>query len=232
MLDVDVKYYKITYEQQNRIAYVPIQLGATIDQRTAQGEAVAIFNKISPYIEADTNKSKLKQEVKFAFLDLNNQTKEVNSQAQANLTYVYLYRNDINNIPFIGTDLSNPNIKFTYTTENSSTTGRGSGRPKLLSASITYFPIAENSTTAQIAYPIKTITDAYQDVVNGKAFVLSPINTQLQYQISRAYLAYLEPKEFAPYAIPVWVFEGDSLENTKLVFRAITPAVARGYIEE
>lgn len=232
VLDIGIEYYNVNYELQNRIAYVPIEQNATISESTAKSSAQTIFNSIAKVLEVNLSESNLTHDVAYSFLNLDNSATRVSSQAQANLTTIYLYRNPISTIPFIDNSLTNPNIQFTYTQERATVTGGSSGRARLLSSQIKYWTLDNTSVTSVKSYPIKSIAEAYQDITNGTGFVLSPVDQQSIYQITRAYLAYFNPENYAPYVIPIWVFEGDTLSNTSEVFRAITPAVARGYIEE
>jgi len=45
----------------------------------------------------------------------------------------------------------------------------------------------------------------------------------------KVYMAYFEPEILAKTIQPVWVFEGDKLNDSTFLFRAIVPAVADGY---
>lgn len=231
-LDVDINYYHLTFELANRIAYVPIQQGATIPENTASETAKATLSALSAFLGIPPVERNLRSEVKFAFLNLNNQTEEVRSVSQANLTTVYLFRSNFSDIPFVNENNLQPNISFTYTQERAAVTGAASGRPKLLSASVTYWPIDQNSISTPSVYPIRPVAQAYQDIIAGNGYITTPINQAFTYQINSAYLAYFEPKARYDYVVPVWVFEGNSLENATQLFRVFIPAIATGYIEE
>lgn len=73
-----------------------------------------------------------------------------------------------------------------------------------LSINYTYYPI-DLSTFA--TYPTKTAETAFEDLKNGKAVtILEP--TKPNVSITSIYLAYFLSKNYSPYLIPIFVFEG------------------------
>jgi hypothetical protein len=68
-------------------------------------------------------------------------------------------------------------------------------------------PIFDNTDTA--TYYIKTPTDAFDELKNGKAYIASYAGSKTTVVINNIYLAYYLGEEKQEYLMPVIVFEGD-----------------------
>lgn len=237
-MDIDIQYYHIQYRYKNPTAYIPIERGGTVDGTSAYNSATNLRNSLQVYLEpAATTPFQQKPpekpyEVSFAYRNLDGTIRKVTDKLQANITEIKLARNLLNDIPFVSPSTVDPNMKFTYTEERATVSSGGANRPRLIQADIIYFPVDETSAAQNVVYPIKPIEQAYAELTQGKGYILSPTEPNVTYLILRSYLAFYEPREFMEYVTPVWVFEGDTVNDPNFLFRAITPAIATGWIEE
>lgn len=81
----------------------------------------------------------------------------------------------------------------------------------------TYWP---PDLTTFSTYPLKTATQAFEDLKSGKAYI-SQQPTNPQVSIATVSLAYYQTEEYSPYLQPVFVFTGPN-------FTAIVPAISSG----
>lgn len=97
-------------------------------------------------------------------------------------------------------------------------------KQRYLALDYVYWPIdLEKPST----YPIKGVKQAYEELQQGKGFVIIEPTRSTEVSISKVYLAYYLPKEYTPYLQPVYVFEG---ENQNFV--GYVPAVTDEYLTE
>ena len=76
-------------------------------------------------------------------------------------------------------------------------------------------------------YPVKTVQEAYDELINGKAHVANlGLNKEGKIIIRKAYLAYYDPDNTTQFYQPVYVFEGDG------EFVAYVPAVTPDYYSQ
>ncbi len=87
-----------------------------------------------------------------------------------------------------------------------------------LSLSFTYYPL-DLSTFA--TYPIKTAEDAFENLKNGKAVVITEPSTS-KVSISSVYLGFYLSSDYSPYLQPIFVFEGPN-------FVAYTSAISEQF---
>lgn len=94
---------------------------------------------------------------------------------------------------------------------------------KILELSYIYWPI---STDNFGTYPLRSGAAAWQDLLDGYAFVINMGNNSPdQITIRNIYIAYYDSQEPQPYLQPIYVFEGDN------GFVAYVPAVDNQWLE-
>lgn len=92
---------------------------------------------------------------------------------------------------------------------------------KYISLDYIFWPIdLENYGT----YPIKTATEAFEELKNGDGFVAVEPRTS-SVSLTKVYLAYYLAEEFSNYLQPIYVFEGPE-------FSGFVPAVKSEYVEK
>jgi len=92
----------------------------------------------------------------------------------------------------------------------------------IVAAEYHYFPIDEEKSST---YPTKTSEAAWEDLQEGKAFIVSPQEVSGEITVRRIYLAYYDAGQYTQFYQPVIVFEGD--DN----FMAFVPAVTDEYYD-
>ena len=134
---------------------------------------------------------------KLFYID-NNTFKEATSISTAQAIQVNFYQKPIDEIPIIYKNPNQSNINFLV--------AGGEYKPQIIGANYIYQNITEEAST----YPIKTAKQAYEDLVNGKAFIASNPGNDTNISITNVYLAYyLSDDEKQSYTMPVIVFQGN-----------------------
>lgn len=78
---------------------------------------------------------------------------------------------------------------------------------RVIKAGATQFPI--DTTTVGI-YPVKTGDQAWQELTDGKGYIVLPGKNDAQITIRSMFIAYLDPNLYQAYLQPVYVFLGDN----------------------
>jgi len=152
------------------------------------------------------------------FLSYNFQDKTVNKadiNANANIVEIDFYRPDIDAYPTVSSTYFNSSnyVLLTYNGETY----------KVLRAQVRFFEKSEDQVGI---YPIKTGKNAYENLINGKAYVISNPSSQTNITLKKMFLAYYDPDVYQEYLQPVYVFLG---ENN---FVAYVPALTDEYLSE
>ncbi len=142
---------------------------------------------------------------------------EVSSLSDADFVRVDLFRQDLDNLPIY---TSNPAEGSVW----GIVTGAGKLQGQIIEVVYRYFPVERQEFAT---YPIKSSAQAWQELGQGKGFVVSlGDNSNGNITIRRIYLAYLDvtlnPVRFMQ---PIYVFEGDN------DFVAYVPAVADEWMQ-
>lgn len=135
------------------------------------------------------------------------------SRSEAQFTRVDLFRKNYNEFPLVTSQLGAGNIWFIV----SGTTDPARG---IIAGEYHYFPIDEGQTST---YPLKTSQNAWEELREGRAALVSLPSSGGEVVIRRVYLAYYDPSEYQEFLQPVFVFEGDN------GFTAYVPAVTDQY---
>ncbi|MGA2911204.1 MAG: hypothetical protein ABSE17_00995 [Candidatus Levyibacteriota bacterium] len=156
--------------------------------------------------DIDTNKTQT------SFFAIQNGTLvPTTSFANANVVRVDFFQKDVNGLPVVYAqpDLSNINVLV---------------GPNGEIFQVQYF--YQTPTNESATYPVKTSTQAYQDLQNGIAYIASYNGTSTTVSITDAFPAYYIKSQAQDYLLPVIVFEGS--DN----FTAYVPAVTDEWINK
>lgn len=137
------------------------------------------------------------------------------SLSESDVVKVNLFRKKYDELPSV---TGNPNEGNVWAIISGSNTKE----QKIIASEYHYYSVDESQFST---YPIKTPTEAYEELTSGAAFIadvgLNKDGDSLK--IRRIYLAYFDPEESSDFYQPVYVFEGDN------GFAAYTPAVTNDY---
>jgi hypothetical protein len=126
----------------------------------------------------------------------NNTLIPATSISSANIIRVDLFQKDLNNAPLV---YAHP----PYSTMNFLVSGTD-----YLGDIVQGTFIHQDIGTDTATYPIKTITQAFDDLQKGKAYVARYYGTDKSVPVQKIYLAYFVSEENQVYVQPIFVFEG------------------------
>ena len=107
------------------------------------------------------------------------------------------FQKDIDKLPVVYPKANNSTINIFV--------GGGENQPQVIKADFFHQGILSESAT----YPIKTASDAFLELKNGNAYILSPSNNK-DVSIRNVYLGYYMENKEQNFLMPVVVFEGDN----------------------
>lgn len=133
------------------------------------------------------------------------------SQSDSNVTKINLYRKGYGTMemPSVTDDPNESNVWFIVASPS-----------VVVAAEYHYFPLDPKEFAT---YPIKTLEEAWQDLLNGKAYIARRENESEQVLVTNAYLAYYDPSQYTEFYQPVIVFENEE------GFRAYVPAITNEF---
>jgi hypothetical protein len=142
-----------------------------------------------------------------------NQVATLDSSEGANMAEIDFYRPDIDPYPIVTSTYYNSSnyVLFGFTPAGS----------KIIRSQVKFFEKSEDQTGK---YPVRTAADAWQDVLKGKAMVVSTTKDSGEITVKKVFLAYYDPDIYQEYLQPVYVFLGDDK------FVAYVPAVSPDYL--
>jgi hypothetical protein len=206
-LTIDSSNFNFIYEDKQASYGAAIQ-----EQNTIITDAVNFLVAQSRYPNELARGNKV---VSYLFYDDKTneyKTLEKDNIAVANSVLVDFNRVDTNGLNVYSTSyLNSPNyVLLTYTSER---------KPKIIKANIQFW---EKLDDARGFYPIKTVAEAYEALVNGFGNVLFADGRDQK--INRIYLGYFEDENYTEYLQPIYVFT-----NEKKTFVAYVQAVKSEY---
>lgn len=151
----------------------------------------------------------VKGEKTFEFIKTEPAFPSVSSLSEANFIRVNLYRANYGEMPVLGPNKKRANVWFLAA-------GDKYGTIKVIAGEYHYFPVDIGKSST---YPIKTGEAAWEDLKNGRGFIISQAEGAKDITVRRVYLAYYDPGEPHGFLQPIIVFEGDD------DFTAYLPAV-------
>lgn len=137
------------------------------------------------------------------------------SLSESDVVKVNLFRKKYDELPSMTGDPNEGNVWAIMS-------GSQTREQKIIASEYHYYSVDESQFST---YPIKTPTQAYEELANGSAFIadLGLNKDGDSVKIRRIYLAYFDPEEPTDFYQPIYVFEGDN------GFVAYTPAVTVDY---
>lgn len=126
---------------------------------------------------------------------------------QAKSAIVSIWPQDFNGKPIVTSNFNQALIKASVTANTDEAN-------KFKEVRYIYWPIDK---TTHSTYPIRSASDAFEDLKGGKGYISLEPN-QPQVSITSVYLAYYQSEQYTPYLQPVYVFEGPN-------FAALIPAI-------
>jgi len=138
------------------------------------------------------------------------------SLSEADFVKVGLSRQPLDNLPIVGEDPLNPYLSFIFS-------GARTREKRLIEVNYRYNKIDREKWAT---YPLKTASNAWQQLQAGKGFVAClGNNPDGQITIRKIYLAYYDSPEPQNFLQPIFVFEGDK------DFFAFLPAIEEKWQE-
>ena len=191
-LNIVTGIFSISYDLNSKPAVIqnipPNPDGATTLAKTFLTRAMSLPADISGPVTTEYIKI---QEGRFV---------TTSSLSDANITKVNLYRKNFNDLPSVTGKFKQANIWFMFS-------GARDGGDQIIAAEYHYFPLDEiNNGT----YPIKTASDAWEELKSGKAFVVNLGANSGNVVVRKVYLAYYDAGQYTEFFQPVVVFEGDN----------------------
>lgn len=137
------------------------------------------------------------------------------SLSEADFVRVNLFKADLDEMKILPADPKKSLISFLFS---------GSRVPgkRIIEINYTYYPVEK---AAFATYPLKSITQAWNQVQAGEASINLGQNEGEQITIREVYLAYYDSADYQPYLQPVYVFAGDK------DFTAFVPAIESSWME-
>lgn len=139
------------------------------------------------------------------------------SLSNANAIRINYFRNDLDNMKILSTGFDKSYNYVLYTAATSP-------YPRIVELSYTFWPITSDDFAT---YPLKSATLAWQDLIDGYAYVVNMGgNTRdSNIVIRKIYLAYYDSEEAESYLQPIFVFEGGN------GFAAFVSAISSQWLE-
>lgn len=137
----------------------------------------------------------------------------VASLSEANFVRVNLFRANYSELSVLTSDKKRSNVWFLVG-------GDKGGTSRIVAGEYHYFAVDVNQSST---YPVKTGEAAWEDLKNGRAFIISGSEGAKDITIRKIYLAYYDSGEPQGFLQPIVVFEGDN------DFAAYLPAVTDEY---
>lgn len=123
---------------------------------------------------------------------------------------VNFFQKDLNKVPIVYPNIPGSTMEFLVT-----------GQSKIISGKFFHKGVTEISAT----YPVKTASEAFADLQNGKGYIASYDGATDKIGISNEYLAYYATDQDTTYLMPVVVLEGSNN------FKAFVPAIRNEWSE-
>lgn len=177
-----------------------------------ENRAIGFLKSVDRYPD-----SLAKGEVKiiyFLYSPTSNLIQPTENKNEANIAEIDFYPQSIDELEVVYDNfLSSPNhLIVTF----------DKGEMKILKAKVSYF---EKMKDQYGIYPLKTGEEAYQELVKGKATVVTNFAKKNKIILTQMFLAYFEPSNYQSYFQPIYVFVG------KDDFVAYVPAVKNDYLK-
>lgn len=136
------------------------------------------------------------------------------SLSNSQIIEVNFFQNDIDKLPIFYEKPNTSNISILV--------GGGSYQGQIVGANFVHQAISDQYST----YPIKTVSKAYEELKQGKAYTASYFGTTTNVAINNVFLAYYISSQAQDFLMPIIVFEGNE------GFFAYVPAITDEWINK
>lgn len=136
------------------------------------------------------------------------------SLSNSQIIEVNFFQNDIDKLPIFYEKPNTSNISILV--------GGGSYQGQIVGANFIHQAISDQYST----YPIKTVSKAYEELKQGKAYTASYFGTTTNVAINNVFLAYYISSQAQDFLMPIIVFEGSE------GFFAYVPAITDEWINK
>ncbi len=212
-LTVDISNFNFDYEYNIDNNPQVFQNSTTPDSTNSVNKAINFLKLVGRYPE------ELAQgKTNTIFFSYNPDLKRMtllNSSDNSNMVEVDFYRADIEQYPIVSPSYFNSQ-NYVMMVFNGTDY-------KIIKAQIKFY---EKSDTQIGIYPLKSGDLAWQELQEGKGWVIQNSQKQQNIVIKTMFLGYLDPDTYQPYMQPVYVFLGDNS------FVAYVPAISSDYLGE
>jgi hypothetical protein len=139
------------------------------------------------------------------------------SLSNSHIVEVDLYQRDVNKLPIYYENPNGSNMTFLLGTSLTQDSDN-----QIVGANFIHQKVSNRSST----YPIKTTEEAFEELINGKAYVGSYFGTSKTISLRDVTLGYYISREPQDFLLPIFVFRGDN------GFTAYVSAVKDGWINK
>lgn len=136
------------------------------------------------------------------------------SLSNSQIIEVNFYQKDFNNLSIYYEKPNSSNISILV--------GGGESLGQVVGANYIYQSISDDSST----YPLKTVSQAYEELKMGKAYIASYLGSEPNISIKKVFLGYYMGAQSQDFLMPIIIFQGDD------EFYAYVPAVTDEWIEK
>lgn len=210
-LAIDINTYNFRYDYDFKKDTELIDTLKTPDQDEAENSAVNFLKSIDKYPDEFT-KGKTNS-IFMAYDKISSSAAVVDNLQDANMIEIDFYRPDIGQYPVVSSSYFNSqNYVVMMVTPNTT---------RIVSAQMKFF---DKSDTQIGVYPLITGQKAYEELLGGKAILVSSGTGKKDIIIKKMFLGYFDPDVYQDYLQPIYIFLGD--DN----FVSYVPAVSRQYL--
>ncbi len=212
-LKINITNYNFSYQYKLASNESFLQDTVVPERENIENKAASFLQTIGRY---PSELSKGKTNLIYLYYDPLMKTLSVVDQpSYANMIEIDYYRPDIDIFPIVSPSYFNSQNYLVIAFRNDSY--------KVVKAQIKFF---EKSDEEVGVYPIKTGTEAWEELQANKGFIISAPEDQKTIKIKKMFFAYYDPDVYQSYLQPVYVFLG---ENN---FVGYVPAVSNQYLIE
>lgn len=210
-LAIDIKTYNFRYNYDFKKDTDLIENVITPNQEDAENQAINFLRSVDKYPN-EFSKGKTNP-IYMRYDKVSSSAAVVDDIQTANMIEIDFYRPDIGQYPVVSSSYFNSqNYVVLMATQETM---------RVVSAQMKFY---EMSDTQIGVYPLITGQAAYDELLQGKATLISSGTGKKDITIKKMFLGYFDPDIYQDYLQPIYIFLGD--DN----FVAYVPAVSRQYL--
>lgn len=211
-LRINIKNFNFSYKYDFSSEEEAFSSYSLPSESEIENRAIDFLKSVDRYPDSLTKgRAKI---IYFNYSPESNLIEPTENKNKANVAEIDFYSQPIDNLEVVYENfLSSPNHLIVTFNER---------EIKILKARISYFEKMEDQYGI---YPLKTGEEAYEELVNGKGWIVSNLAKGNKITLTKMFLAYYEPSFYQPYFQPVYVFVG------KDDFVAYVAAIKNDYLK-